>query len=833
MRFVSATLFEADGQTEIVPLASAGDISWLDELNGPGSFSLTIPQEDADPQIGQIVKISWGTTSQSWVFAGIVEKLTVTQGSDNDGVAKLWQIEGRGVNSLLEAALVYNSGASDVRSFTNATPGAIMKTLLDEAHARGTLGEVSYDFGNVNDSNGDPFSETLTIDESVGTTLLAVADRHYELAIDYWIDPEMILHYVNVRGTDQTTLDNPTTLRIGQSVGELAEEKAGPVRNVLLVATGDGSDFATSTNAGSVTIYGKREAFLSLTSNDDPGLVTLAVQHYFDGTAHPASGATVETSPGAAEAYLDYQIGDTIYLAALDGSRTAYRVRAITGRVDGNGQATFIPELGSARPDLTKRLALTLLRAEQKGATGTVISDPPGGAGGGIEFLDGTVISFDYPNGPGEVDLGDGIPIEFENYTNLYPAPGDTILLIPGDPPGMIARTSSAGNTVAPSFPSGSLPTGYPFDTDQGSYPMSYHGNSSDSPAQNRFCAYDRDNQLGFGLETVIGHSGQVVVGANYTINGVVLSTGGNLSIGIPPSPFTSSTVTSFGHADGYLYVGAVISGAYYTAYWDQGSGWSTPSSTSQPGGTLVQDPDTENVWLLATEVTTNYVRVFGFSGGARTDYGRMGLPNATISLLAANSGWLCVYSGSSSNANIYTKPSTDTTNFTLRASGVNLGAFTSRARMSADGDNLYAISAPASPAQADLLDLDLTNGSSLVYSDVTPVDAYPKCLIPGDSGGWVIVCGEAVINFPEWTGSPTSSQACLSVYGFTGSSTQEIYHNVDIKNSSTASVSSNASSMKTHNLTRMDGDVVFWVATSDGATAASDDSFVIRLTNV
>lgn len=445
MSFASATLFDFDGTTPIKQLAAADGLQWLDALDETGSFSFSIPVEEVPTiSIGQIVKIAFGPASNSWVFAGLIETLDLQQiGSGSDGIARSWAVSGRGARALLEDALVYNVGASATRSFTTATAGAIMKTLLDEAQTRGALDILTYDFGNVNDSNGDPFTETLTIDEQVGTTLLAVADRHQELAVDCWVDPDLVLHYVNERGTDRTTGANPLVLRVGQSVGELADRVSGPVRNSVLIATGDGGTiFSTQQNAGSVSTYGRRETFLSMAGNGDASVVNLAADHLLSQQANPADGSTIELSDNGPMPYLDFEVGDTVYLSRLDGTRTSYRVRSISCQVDDAGGVVFVPELGTTRPDLTRRLNLALQRIEKQGSSESQLAaDVGGGAGfdiGGAigstvpEFVYGEVLSFNAGTGTGTVDV-DGTTFDFFNGAFVGLEVGDTILAVGSD----------------------------------------------------------------------------------------------------------------------------------------------------------------------------------------------------------------------------------------------------------------------------------------------------------------------------------------------------------------------------------------------------------------
>lgn len=453
---VSGTLFTSDGVTAVQSLAMASNIQWLDSINETGSFSFSITVEDAPSlAVGQIVKFALGASSSDYVWAGVVESISLNQvGSGSDGVARTYQVSGRGVRALLEGAVVYNVGASATRTFTSVKAGAIMKGLIDAAQGRGALTSLTYDFTNTHDSNGDAFTETLTLDEPVGTTLLSVAAKHQELAVDVWVDPNLVVKYVNTRGEDLTIGNDPNTavvLRVGQNVGEVTKQISGPVRNTILVALGTaGTDFATQQNGASVSTYGRQETFLSLSNTTDATVRQLSTTHIFNASANPTDGLTAQVLDTGALPYIDFEVGDTIDFVDLEGTRTAYRVRSVSVSVDDSGRVSFVPELGTTRPDLTRRLALALSRVESNNsgsesefASGSGTSGL-GGTGGesAAEFVYGEVLTYDPLTGLGTIDV-DGTTYDFYNGTFFDLSPGDIVL--GGGGPSIDAGNSNIG----------------------------------------------------------------------------------------------------------------------------------------------------------------------------------------------------------------------------------------------------------------------------------------------------------------------------------------------------------------------------------------------------
>lgn len=418
--FLTSALFEADGTTLVRRLETAYDRQWLDERDGEGSFSFNIPYEDAtELTTGRIVKFSWGTTNTAYVFAGVIESVTVSKtGGNVQGENRVAAVSGRGVRCLLENALVYPAGGSTTRTFNSVSAGKIMRTLLTEAHARGALLELSADFTDTVDSNGAAFSKSLTLSESAGTTLSEIAARHQELAVDIYVSPDMEIRYYNNRGADRTVGSPTVSLRVGQSVGELSTEKAGPVRNTVLVAYGSNA-FVTRSNSGSVGTYGRKETYLNLSSNTASAThANLAGDQVLSVSAVPSDGITVQIDTSGPQPYEEFDIGDYLWVVDHTATRSKYRVSSITATEGDDGSVTFVPELGTLRADLTRRLnrALSRLEAKNAGGASTVDLTPGTGTGGGIVVLPGGVIL------PATIDAGT-YPIARDLLTDIATLP--------------------------------------------------------------------------------------------------------------------------------------------------------------------------------------------------------------------------------------------------------------------------------------------------------------------------------------------------------------------------------------------------------------------------
>ena len=93
------------------------------------------------------------------------------------------------------------------------TPGQVLRILLSEAQARGALLEVSLGFGDVYDSNGNPWG-FIDFSTKVGTDYLTVLKEMAESYIDVWMDPSSLVLHATTKGTragaSGVTLHTPT-----------------------------------------------------------------------------------------------------------------------------------------------------------------------------------------------------------------------------------------------------------------------------------------------------------------------------------------------------------------------------------------------------------------------------------------------------------------------------------------------------------------------------------------------------------------------------------------------------------------------------------------------
>jgi hypothetical protein len=385
---IRVDIFEGDNPLSLIArLPLTWGRRWTDPLKGTGSGEFWLHASDetlaANPGLLAYGNIARFSLDEVYRFAIQIEHLDRVQVRAGGDVQRTIKVTGRGVLSKLEEATLYPAGglAGDpLRSFTDADADDLLGLAFDEAQTRGALAGLSRDFTASADSNNAPYDVTLTLEERAGVSVLRIAERMAELAGDVYMTPSGVLRFVNQRGVDrslQLVNAGPVILQPAHNLEELTRSEDGQVRNVLLIETPGG--FLERTEGGSVTSYGRREAFLSLGNIQDSDAIDRAATSVFAQSADPSAeiGAQVLDLDGA-RPYVDWGVGDWVLAPNEDDELERYRVRAITVSETKDGDPVFVPELATITEELEARLErwLSAMAKGTVGGTAAGVAEP-------------------------------------------------------------------------------------------------------------------------------------------------------------------------------------------------------------------------------------------------------------------------------------------------------------------------------------------------------------------------------------------------------------------------------------------------------------------------
>lgn len=284
----------------------------------------------------------------------------------------------------LQRAVVYPSGwptATDPPSytFTSATPGFIMLTLIGDAKLRGTIPEiVTSSFTATHDSNGVVWATSLSLQWDAQTDYLQVIN---DLQSYGQCDAEMNVYTLNLYnyqtlGTDKTLLNPPVIIRKGRDLTQSSVQESTRDLRTIVLASGSNNLYVESSYAPAVSVRGRRETGTSASGITDSAQLTALGNQYAESVAADIIGRTNalvfdDTSPipGAT-----FDLGDWVW-TDVDG--TLYRQRVIQWSLSCSQDGTLT---GTTAMDNIFGEFLTRLQARvnaiENGATITGGSEP-------------------------------------------------------------------------------------------------------------------------------------------------------------------------------------------------------------------------------------------------------------------------------------------------------------------------------------------------------------------------------------------------------------------------------------------------------------------------
>jgi hypothetical protein len=305
-------------------------------INDEGIGSLRAPRDVIDRIEGPISCF----VDSDLIFSWIPEDEQTTANDD-----ELIQISGRGLAAILERVIVL---PVDYPNFTDRTrteqgaPFAIWAELLGEGQARGRATSLTPSWTSTDDSNGDPWTETIDIRLEPGTDLRQLLDSVAEVEGAEWIiRPDGTIDAAPQLGEDRS--DQVVLFYGRDQVSRERRSSSREQRQAIFVEASTGVSEALNS------------------ADPDAGEIWLEAQDYADPLSRQALANKLALKLGASEeeadvilsseagAFTSFFPGDLVGLDSGSGSPEVVRVVGITlsvqDGVDVTLEATLITEV--------------------------------------------------------------------------------------------------------------------------------------------------------------------------------------------------------------------------------------------------------------------------------------------------------------------------------------------------------------------------------------------------------------------------------------------------------------------------------------------------------
>lgn len=233
--------------------------------------------------------------------------------------------------SRLDRAIVYPPGWPTVtnppdQTFTNATPGTIMLTLIAQAQTRGTIGYITTSsFTATHDSNGVAWATTITLTITAETDYLSLLQSliSYGLCEAQMNIYDLRLYNFQTLGVDHTTVEPPLILRKGRDMLQSQVQRQTKGLSTAVLMAGSANLYVEATDAGAIATRGRREIGASQNGVTDAGTLTSLGQTYLGTVSSEIVARTNQVNYGDPTTPLplrDFNLGDWLYNDVADGN---------------------------------------------------------------------------------------------------------------------------------------------------------------------------------------------------------------------------------------------------------------------------------------------------------------------------------------------------------------------------------------------------------------------------------------------------------------------------------------------------------------------------------
>lgn len=228
--------------------------------------------------------------------------------------------------------------ADGKRPFLTATVGTIVKTLVDEAHARGTVPGLTYDFSTTQDSSGTAWNKVITIYYEPGVNLYTILDNLSQQGMCDW---RLLGRTLQLFNSDGPLGQTRSSVKLKPGVDLKALPIQGNIENMVnsALVIGDQGSVLPLSNPTAVMPWGNWETSISNSGVSDPTTMQLLGQALLEDGAQERLQFTAEMKmdTGQFNPFFDFASGDYIFSPSEGTSYESYRVRQINGSTGSDG----------------------------------------------------------------------------------------------------------------------------------------------------------------------------------------------------------------------------------------------------------------------------------------------------------------------------------------------------------------------------------------------------------------------------------------------------------------------------------------------------------------
>lgn len=342
----------------------------IDILEAPCEVALELSDENAMFQEYPNCRFLNIRQSQDLIQADVTTKLTMPSYG--------WML--RKVRNINTAT--FNEEGD--RVFTNVTVGALINTFITEAHSRGNVPFLVTDFNATNDSNGQAWTNQITIKVSAGQDLWSLLQIMVAQGqCDFRMNGRTLQLYKadTFLNRDQTLNPTAMVLHTFRDVAAAPDDKSYEDIAHTILVQGDDAKFVTVEQGVNPSPWGEWENFMTQSGVTDTGVLNSLAVRALEMANAPRTQMTRELvfRSQSPLPIIDYRSGDHVIAQDETAVMEDLRVRQITLTMNGE-QLTGNVVLGDKFTErdirIQRQIAALSGSATTTGGSGTTPTTP-------------------------------------------------------------------------------------------------------------------------------------------------------------------------------------------------------------------------------------------------------------------------------------------------------------------------------------------------------------------------------------------------------------------------------------------------------------------------